>query len=368
MAIFWQPTLTPMSQLGFSDEEFFSYTTEVGTYKLSRASISREIMKKVLPELTFRKFVSKWTDFRAGTDMYFEMWKKTTAPYSQYWQTVGEFDPLPVRHPAYKRYSVKVEERGAQIPWTERAQIFSAIDLESEIRKHLEEIVAGSIERDLIMNGFMYLDVLGLWTKNGSEERLEVHIGVSLNQTKTFAQESGFPITINQYTIDHANTQFAPLSLKAIREFATFLARNRCPSYDGRGYGRYIVIMNIQAKNRLYSDPEFQTIFSRLQDERVFKEGYIGWYYGQELVEDNGRWIEFVFSEIDPQLLGKSICIFIGRDAIREAIVKPEEFVYQKGDFNRFYAIGVNTYRGEQPTWFASEEGGQPVGGILIAD
>jgi len=360
MAIFWQPTITPMSQLGFSDEEFFSYTTEVGTYKLSRASISKEIMKRAMPELTFRKFVSKWTDFRAGTDRYFEMWKKTTAPYSQYWRPVGEFDPLPTVMPAYKRYSVSVEERGAQIPWTERAQIFSAIDLESEIRKHLEEVVIGSIERDLIKNAFMYLDVLGLYTTSG----LEVRVGVSLNSTKTFAEESGFPITINQYTIP-AGTTFAPLTLSAIRQFVMELARQNCPSYDGRGFGRYVIIINAQAKNRIYSDPEFQTIFSRLQDARVFKEGYIGTYYGQEIVEDNGRWIEFVFGEVNSNLLDKSICIFLGRDAIREAIVKPEEFMHQKGDFNRFHAIGVNTYRGEQPTWFAVE--GQAVGGILIA-
>jgi hypothetical protein len=360
MAIFWQPTVRPFTELGFSDDEFFSYTTEVGTYKLSRASISKEIMRRAMPELTFRKFVSKWTDFRSGTDMYFEMWKKTTAPYSQYWQTVGEFDPLPTVFPAYKRYSVKVEERGAQIPWTERAQIFSAIDIESEIRKHLEEVVVGSIERDLIKNAFMYLDVLGLYTSSG----LEVHIGVSLNETKTFAEESGFPITIKQHTIP-ASTTFAPLTLSAIREFVMVLARNNCPSYDGRGFGRYVIIMNAQAKNRIYSDPEFQTIFSRLQDARAFKEGYIGSYYGQEFVEDNGRWIEFVFSEVNPSLIDKSICIFIGRDAIREAIVKPEEFISQKGDFNRFRAIGVNTYRGEQPTWFAVE--GQAVGGILIA-
>jgi len=360
MAIFWQPTITPMSQLGFSDDEFFSYTTEVSTYKISRASISKEIMKRAMPELMFRKYVSKWTDFRAGTDMYFEMWKKTTAPYSQYWQTVGEFDPLPTVFPAYKRYSVKVEERGAQIPWTERAQIFSAIDIESEIRKHLEEVVVGSIERDLLKNAFMYLDVLGLYTTSG----LEVHVGVSLNQTKTFAQESGSPITINQYTIP-TGTTFAQLTLRAIREFVMELARQNCPSYDGRGFGRYVIIMNAQAKNRIYSDPEFQTIFSRLQDARAFKEGYIGSYYGQELVEDNGRWMEFVFGEIDARLLDKSICIVLGRDAIREAIVKPEEFVSQKGDFNRFRAIGVNTYRGEQPTWFAVEN--QAVGGILIA-
>jgi len=360
MAIFWQPTIKPFTEMGFTDDEFFSYTTEVGTYKLSRASISREIMRRAMPELTFRKFVSKWTDFRAGTDMYFEMWKKTTAPYSQYWQTVEEFEPLPTVFPSYKRYSVKVEERGAQIPWTERAQIFSAIDIESEIRKHLEEVVVGSIERDLIKNAFMYLDVLGLYTTSG----LDVHIGVSLNSTKTFAEESGFPITINQYTIP-AGTTFAPLTLSAIREFVMVLARNNCPSYDGRGFGRYVIIMNAQAKNRIYADPEFQTIFSRLQDARAFKEGYIGSYYGQELVEDNGRWIEFVFSEVNPSLIDKSICIFLGKDAIREAIVKPEEFISQKGDFNRFRAIGVNTYRGEQPTWFATE--GQAVGGILIA-
>ncbi len=362
MAIFWQPTLTPSSALGFSDAEFFSYTTEVGAQKISRAAIMKEVMKRVVPELTFRRFVSKWTDFREGTDSYFEMWKKITRPYSQYWQPVGEFDPLPSVSPEFKRYSVKVEERGVQSPWTLRAKIFSAIDLESEIRKHVEEVVVGSIERDIIANGFAYLDVLGLWTTTG----LTVQVGRTLAPTKTFAAESGFPITITQYNMATAPT-LANLNMEAIRLFAKELSRLYCPSYDGRGYGRYVIVINEQAKHRLGTDPEFQTMMSRLQDARLFREGYIGNYYGQEFIEDNGKWIDTVIGGLQPELSDKAICVFLGRDAVREAIVRPEEFKTKMGDFDRFASIGVFTYRGEQPTWFASETGGQAVGGILIA-
>ncbi len=362
MAIFWQPTAVPSSVLGFSDDEFFSYTTENQSYKLGRAAIMKEVLKRVVPELTFRRFVSKWTDFREGTDRYFEMWKKTTRPYSQFWKTVDEFEPLPSVFPEYKRYSVSVEERGVQIPWTLRAKIFSAIDLESEIRKHVEEVVVGSIERDIILNGFAYLDVLGLWTTSG----LQIHVGRTLAPTKTFAAESGFPITITQYNMASAPA-LAELNMEAIRLFAKELSRLYCPSYDGKGFGRYVIIINEEAKHRLSTDPEFQTLMSRLQDARAIREGYIGMYYGQEFIEDNGKWIDNIIGTLQPELNGKAICVFLGRDAVREAIVRPEEFKTQSGDFGRFMSIGVFTYRGEQPTWFASETGGQASGGILVA-
>jgi hypothetical protein len=361
MSLYWEPTLTPSGALGFTDSEFFSYTTEVSTYRLGRASIMKEIMKKTAPELTFRKFVSKWTDFREGTDRYFEMWKKMTRPYSQYWSTiVNEFDPLPTVQPEYKRFSVSVEERGVQIPWTLRAKIFSAVDIESEIKKHVEEVVAGSLERDLLTNGFAYLDVIGLWTDTG----LTIQTGRSLAPTKTFASESGFPITINQYTIPTATT-FANLNMEAIRQFARKLSEFYCPSYDGKGFGRYVVIINELARDRLSTDPEFFTAMTRLQDTKFIREGYIGTYYGQEFIVDGGKWLDTIIGSLQPTLSGKAICMFLGRDAIREAIVRPEEFKTKMGDFDRFMAIGVFTYRGEQPTWFQVE--GQASGGILIA-
>jgi len=117
------------------------------------------------------------------------------------------------------------------------------------------------LKEDIIANGIAYLDVLGLWTTSG----LNVQVGRTLAPTKTFAAESGFPITITNYNMATAPA-LANLNMEAIRLFAKELSRLYCPSYDGRGFGRYVIIINEHAKHRLSTDPEFQTMMSRLQD------------------------------------------------------------------------------------------------------
>ena len=361
MAIFWEPTVPP-GYAGFSDAEFFSYQTEA--QPVARPEFSRSVMRYVFPETFYRRYVSKWTNFREGASHYYIMFKKITRPEEQSWSVVDEFDPLPSISANFKQFSVNVNERGVQFPLTLRAKIFSNIDLEAEVRAHVSDVIKASIEKDLLLNAFVYLDVLGLWI-DGAPPSLEVYTGVSLNATKTFASET-VPITINQYNIP-TTTQFAPLNMNVIREFAYQLLQLNAPSYDGDGYGRYLVIVNHKAWQRLTTDPEYFTAVTRLQDREAIRSGYLGHYYGFEFVLDTGRWIDRFIVPLQQQVLqGKSICLFLSQDAVREAIIRPEEVKTATGDFGRFMSVGVFTYRGESPTWFTAE--GQAVGGWLIAD
>jgi len=354
MAIFWNPALGTSA---FSDTEFFSYTTEA--QPVSRPDFSRSVMKYVMPEVFYRRYVSKWTNFKEGASHYYVMYKKITRPETQSWNEVGEFDPLPSINANFKQFSVAVNERGVQFPITLRAKIFSNIDLEAEVKAHVSDVIKSSIERDLLRNAFVYLDVLGLWTSTG----LTVNTGVSIAPNKTFSGDTT-PITINQHTIPTATT-FANLNMEAIREFGQALLQLNAPSYDGQGYGRYLVIMNHKALQRLSTDPEFFTAITRLQDREAIRSGYIGHYYGFEFVLDEGRWIDRVIVPLQSSVLtGKAICLFLSQDAVREAIIRPEEIKMAKGDFDRFMSVGVFTYRGESPTWFSSE--GQAVGGWLV--
>jgi len=354
MAIFWNPAL---GQSAFTDANFFSYTTEA--QPVSRPDVNKSVMKYVMPEVFYRRYVSKWTNFKEGASHYYVMYKKITRPETQNWSEVGEFDPLPSISANFKQFSVAVNERGVQFPITLRAKIFSNIDLEAEVKAHVSDVIKSSIERDLLLNGFVYLDVLGLWTSTG----LTVQTGRSLAPDKTFSADTT-PITITQYTIP-TNTTFANLTMEAIREFGQALIQLNTPSYDGRGYGRYLVIMNHKALQRLSTDPEFFTAITRLQDREAIRSGYIGHYYGFEFMLDEGRWIDRFIVPLQSQVLsGKAICLFLSQDAVREAIIRPEEIKTAKGDFDRFMSVGVFTYRGESPTWFSVE--GQAVGGWLI--
>lgn len=363
MSIFWSSTTTP-AVASFDDANFFSFTTE--GQPISRAELSKTILKKVLPEAMFRRYVSKITDFGQGKSDHILMTKKLTHDYSEVWSTVAEFDPLPLGTMNYCRYDIAVEERGKQFPFTERVKLFSNYDIEAEIREQAGNSIIASIERDLLMNAFIYLDVLGICDAN---DAITVSTGKSLAPTRSFGVNST-TITVQQATVDPATgsiegTVPAPLTMKHVLNFAQALSALNTPSYTGNGFGDYLVIVNAQARNRLLTDETFFTATTRFQDKERIYEGYIGTFYGQEFVEDKGKWIDRLVYNLNPAYRGKAICIFLGKDAIKEAIVKPEQILpLQKADFGRFMSYAIQTYRGEAPIWFSSE--GQASGGVLI--
>jgi hypothetical protein len=361
MAIFWN-TVGSAAQSSFTDTEFFSFTTE--GQPISRAAISKSIMKKVMPEAQFRKYVSKVTDFGANQSSYFILPKKVTRDTSVTWTgALNEFDPLPSASMTYKQFDVSVDERGVQFPFTERAKIFSNYDVEAEITEQAGNTIVASIEKDLVTNAFPYLDIVGV-ANNGTTATIS---GKSLAPTKSFSNNttaiSVTQVTYGTGTID-ANT-IGTLTMQDVLNFATVLRNNYCPSYSGSGFGNYLIIMNQQARNKLMVDPVFYNAVTRFQDKEKLYAGYIGSFYGQEFVLDNGMWIETFINSLNAQLAGKAICIFLGKEGVKEAIVKPEQVLpLEKSDHGRFATYAVNTYRGETPMWFSTE--GQAAGGVLV--
>jgi hypothetical protein len=353
--VFWQSVATP-SQASFSSDVFIDTGD---TAPITRAEISKELMKKVMPEATFRRYVSKFTNFGQNQGKYLIVPKKLTRGTDTLWQSnIGEFDPLPTQSISFKTSDIEVDERGFQIPITLHAQIFTNFDIVAEVREQLADSIVASLERDLIENAFGYLDVLGLNTNNG----LQVLTGKSVFPDKTFSKNTT-PITIKQQ--DLSQTTFANLTLDTILNFAQALTDQNTPSYDGKGFGNYLVIINHQAQMRLMTDPDFKTMVSRLGDSDRIYSGYVGRFYGQDIILDKGKWIDMFFTQAQSSLQGKAIAIFLSKDAIREAIVMPEQVLAPEyADFKRYMSVAVHTIRGETPTWFSVE--GQPAGGVLI--
>ena len=355
MPVFWSTVATP-TQSSFTSDVFLDTGD---TAPITRAEMSKEIMKKVMPEATFRKFVSKFTDFGQNKSSYFIMVKRQTRGDDTLWKgNLGEFEPLPEQSMSWKQFDVAVDERGMKIPFTQRARIFSNFDIVAEVREQVSDSIIASIERDLVVNAFGYLDVLGLNTTTG----LTVQTGKTVLPTKTFSNNTT-PITVSN--VDVSTTAFAPLTMNAVLNFAKALQDLYTPSYNGNGFGDYLVILNKQAENELLQDQVFYTAITRFQDKEKLYTGYIGSFYGQEFVLDKGKWIDRFICSAQPSLQGKAVAIFLSKDAIREAIVMPEQVLpMEQADFGRYMAIAIQTYRGETPTWFSVE--GQPAGGILI--
>jgi len=220
------------------------------------------------------------------------------------------------------------------------------------------------------MNAFVYLDVLGI-TQAGGDVYHET--GKTLATSKDFMRDvDGIftPISITQVTYDttlHTIAGKTPsnLTMSHILRFAQILHDLNVPSYTGDGYGTYLVIINKQAENRLMTDPVFFQAVTYSGDVEKLYKGYIGSFYGQEFVRDEGKYIDKFICALNSELQGKAICIFLGKQPVVEAVIRPEA-VYEERpmDYGRYKGMAIRTYRGESPTWFSAE--GQPVGGILV--
>jgi len=354
MAIFWD-AVVPDGSTGFSSQ-YFMYTGT--TTPITRAEMSKEIMKKVAPETTFRKYVGKVTDFGQNKANYLIIPKRSTGYTDVLWtQNLGEFQALPTQSMSWHTIDISVNERGMQMPFTQRAKIFTNFDIVAEVREQVSDAIVASIEHDLLMNAYGYIDVLGLNTTSG----LQVYTQATVLPSATFATNTANYSVTNVAT---TNTTFAPMSMTTILSFAQALENLYTPSYNGQGYGQYLIILNRQAQNELMQDPIFYNAVTRFQDRERLYAGYIGTFYGQEFVLDRGKWIDKYFLPT-ANLTGKAVAIFLAKDSVKEAIVMPEQVLpMETADFGRFMSIGVNTYRGEMPIWFSVE--GQPAGGILI--
>ncbi len=335
-----------------------------------RTEISREMWKITWVEANFRRYVDKITGFGKNMSDKFMIPKDLLRPEDQTWGEVGEFDPLPQASPSFGRYLIKVSERGKSIPFTERANLFSFIDFESYAREAMSRIAVASIERDLLMNGFLYLDIVGVCNTGGN---VAVSAGKSLGANRTFQRDvDGIYGNITIAQVSYNTTTGAiegtipqTMTMAHILNFAKALYDNNVPSYSGNGFGNYLVILNKQAENRLLTDPVFYNAVTYSGDVEKLYRGYIGSFYGHDFVRDESKFIEKFLNNLNAVLNGKAIAIFVGKSAVVEAVILPE--VVREGtpqDFGRYRAFGVNTYRGEQPTWFTAE--GQGVGGILV--
>lgn len=361
--MFWSPPTTSLNA-SINDSEFFSFTTE--GQPISRASLSKTIMKKVTPEVHWRKFTAKLTDFTKGMSDHMIIPKKTIRDDEIFWKPIpNEFDTLDNATFGYKKFTIGVEERAIRFPFTQRAKLFSNYDIEAEIVAQAKSSIIASIERDLVANGFLYLDILGVCT---TDNKVGVVTGKSLLPTKQFSTNDT-PITISQASVTNTSVEgisLAPMTMGHIIAFAQALSDLYTPSYSGNGFGNYVVILNSQAYNELLTDERFFQVVSYGGDPERIYSGYLGQFYGQEFILDKSKFLDRILSNTNQNLRGKAVAVFLSKDAVYEAIALPEQVLpIEKADHGRFMAYAIQTYRGESPMWFASADG-QGSGGVLI--
>jgi hypothetical protein len=269
-------------------------------------------------------------------------------------------------------FYISVDRRGVKIPLGKIGEssgkdyFLTKEILTKEIKELAVEIISKSIERDLLKNAFIYLDILGICDVNDSKN---VHYikGKSLGPSKEFNRGR---IRIEQVKYGDDSIEdyvIGKLTMDSVLKFASVLAENKVQSFYGDGYGSYVIVCNRNAYHSLLEDQNFRKVAIN-QDY----SGYIGKCYGQEFWLDNYNMIDRFVANLNPVLKDKAICIFISKNAVKEVIVKPVEVKLDsekyKDQFSvvRFlYYLKVSTIRGESLVWFVSSDR-IGSGGVLV--
>jgi len=339
---------------------------------LGYPKLSQELLERSAPEYVYRACVNAVTDFTRGNADYI-LFNKLKNAYTERWKSLGEFEDLPPFKMGWARSSIKVEERGISINMTEREQIFSRENIESIVRRYLSQVVARSIDVDILENALLWTDIVAVKTTAGLRFIKGKAIGDPTTRqatgvtSKTFFAEAGAPhsfsVPIIFQTDWTGNTD--RIGVNDFRYIHSEFVQRRMKARTN------YVIMNVKAFNDLFEDPFFQTIVSRTRPER-FERGELGEMWGFTFIIDNSGELERIIEVInntlsydagdgskDPASSGKeigSIVFFIAEDGYREAIALPETVATDVPvSFGRYTRLGARTYRGEQPMWFYAD-------------
>jgi hypothetical protein len=253
----------------------------------------------------------------------------------------------------YEGFYIPVDRRGIRIPLCKIGE-----DLEKEdIKKKALKVVITSIERDLLMNAFIYLDILGICDVNDSQNVNYIK-GKSLAENKKFNKGK---INIEQvnYDVDVGTIEgyaIGELTMKSVSKFASILSENKAQSF--------VVILNDKAYNNLLKDSNFNSLASKHRVDSKQDAGYIGTIDGLEFWKDHSKMIDDYVTRLNPVLKDKAICIFALRNSVREVMVSPIRVRLYTPDRYLYY-LEIEARRGESPIWFAST-GGIVGGGVLV--
>jgi hypothetical protein len=246
--------------------------------------------------------------------------------------------------------------------YLEKNGSLSLLSLKECAKKEALKTVITSIERDLLMNAFIYLDILGVCDVNDSQNVNYIK-GKSLGPNKKFNKGK---INIEQvnYDVDVGTIEgyaIGKLTMESVLKFASILSDDKAQSFDKFDCGSYVIILNDKAYNNLLEDSNFSSVASKQDASR----GYIGTCYGLEFWRDHSKMIDRFVTSLNPVLKDKAICIFALRNSVIEVMVSPIKVKLYTPD-RCLYKLKIETIgKGESPIWFASTCG-IVSGGVLV--
>ena len=332
-------------------DEFTRFSEPTAGGLFAYPELSKELLVRAKPDWIFRRYVNKVADFTRGRGEYIlfdritSAWKEVIEGSTPLKDVVLDEDsPVPNINLKVKRFSIKIYETGFAMPMTEKVQLMARFDVKSLIDQYLRDTTVATIDAKLVWNAIARIDIVAKKTASG----LQVVEGVAL-KGGTLATESGFPINITQLNVS-ADTSDT-ITIQDVLSIKAEMIKRRMRQHSSA------VICNPKFFLSVFQDTQFMQIVAFSRPER-FEQGELGSVFGFTFIVDNTEYLDKLLTEIPGNDEGKynSIAVFLADDGIREAIALPEEVRTDVPiELGRFQRMGVITYRGESPLWFASD-------------
>jgi hypothetical protein len=340
----------------FTEFTRFSAPTAGGLF--AYPDLSKELLVRAKPDWIFRRYINKVADFTRGKGDYIlfdrltSAWKEvlegqgSTPPLKDI--QLAENDPVPNINIGVKRFSIKVYETAFAMPMTERVQLMARYDVKSIIDQYLRDLTVATIDAKIVWEAIGKIDLVAKKTSTG----LTIIEGQAI-KGGTVATESGFPISVGQLSIPAAETAGA-LTIQDVLTIKAEMIKRRMRQHAAA------VICNVNFFLSIFQDTSFMQIVAFSRPER-FEKGELGSVFGFVFIVDNSEFLDKLLTEIPGNVTSSgqkynSIAVFLADDGIREAIALPEEVRTDVPlELGRFQRIGMVTYRGQSPLWFASD-------------
>jgi N4-gp56 family major capsid protein len=279
---------------------------------LSNDVLSKQIRHAAQPMMKFRQFVDAEGAAgknRGDTVMFNKISNITTAG-----GTISETSTIPKRNYTIVQGSMAVAEYGNAIPYTLKAQTLADVSVPDMVKTVLRNDMAKVLDSAV-----------------ATELKTTYYKAACIN-TATTSTASNAAI---------AATASANMSDKNVRDCIDVMKKLNAPRYDG---SNYICVASTNMIRGLYDF--FESKIIQTTAAPMFM-GEVGQYYGCRFVEETNVLRNTLGSG---QVLGEAI--FLGGDAIREAIVIPEDIrIDLPKDFGRDQAIAWYYMGGFKLVW-----------------
>lgn len=295
---------------------FLSFADDANN--LAKTMLDNEVRRVTINSTKFRALAQPVNAFGAnkGQDVAIEKWQKlpkATAPLS-------EHVSIPLNKPDINEVVITLEEYGNGISSTKKARSVAEYSLSEEERHAVEVNLVESMD-DIVGSIAVAADVLFVPTTATAMTTLKGQTAITADSTAS----------ANRITLSH------------LRQIATTLRADNVPFWDGQ---KYLAVGEPNGVDGLLEDTQAGGFVDILKYERpeMLISGEIGSInYFRLIVETN---------KLNGSLAGGAAeMVFFADDAIREAMVIPEQILADMWEWDRFGGLVWYALTGFARVW-----------------